>query len=235
MTGIYTITCLKTNKVYVGQSINIKRRFFVHRSQLKNNHHRNSYLQKAWNKYGEENFVFEVKETCSKEELDEREIFWIKVLESDKRDKRYNLTNGGDGVRGYKHTKETKEYLSEYWTGRQQGENNTRAILTEQEVKEIISLLLSHVSFVKIAKQYGVSKATIQMIKEKKMWAYLTKDIVFTPRPKIAKHKNISYCKDRNVYVVMFNYKGVRHLVGRFKNEEEAYAKLQEAKAKIIV
>ena len=235
MTGIYTITCLKNNKVYVGQSINIKRRFFVHRSQLKNNHHRNSYLQKAWNKYGEENFVFEVKETCSKEELDEREIFWIKVLESDKRDKGYNLTNGGDGVRGYKHTKETKEYLSEYWTGRQQGENNTRAILTEQEVKEIVSLLLSHVSFVKIAKQYGVSKATIQMIKEKKMWAYLTKDIVFTPRPKIAKHKNISYCKDRNVYVVMFNYKGVRHLVGRFKNEEEAYAKLQEAKAKIIV
>ena len=87
----------------------------------------------------------------------------------------------------------------------------------------------------KIAKKFNVSKANIQMIKEKKTWTHLTKDIVFTPRPKLSKYKNITYSKSRNVYIAEFNYKGIRHLVGKFKDEEEAYAKLLEAKAKIIV
>jgi predicted DNA-binding protein YlxM (UPF0122 family) len=235
MIGIYTITCMGDNKVYVGQSQRINIRFNMHKSQLRHNRHRNSYLQRAWNKYGEDSFLFEIKEVCSLDELNDREKFWVDKLEANHEDKGFNLTDGGDGVRGYKHTKETKAYLSKYWKDKQKGYNNFRAVLTESDVKGIISLLLDHVSMDKIAKQYGVCKSTIQMIKEKKTWPHLTKDVVFTPRPKLSKYKNITYSKSKNVYIAEFNYKGIRHLVGKFKDEEVAYAKLQEAKAKIIV
>jgi group I intron endonuclease len=235
MIGIYTITCIADNKVYVGQSQNIKFRFNIHKSHLRHKKHRNSYLQRAWDKYGENNFIFEVKEICSIGELNDKEVFWIKKLGSNHRDKGFNLTDGGDGVRGYKHTAKDKEFFSKYWTGKQTGEDNARSVLTDEDVKTIIQLLLKHVSMDKIAKTFNVSKANVQMIKEKKTWTHLTKDVVFTPRPKISKYKNISYCKSRGVFVVMFNYKGIRHFVGKFKSEEEAYAKLQEAKAKIIV
>lgn len=235
MIGIYTITCKDDNKVYVGQSQNIKRRFNMHKSHLRHQKHRNSYLQRAWNKYGENSFVFEVKEICPIEELNAKEKIWINKLKSNHKDKGFNLTDGGDGVRGYKHTEEDKIFFSEYWTGKQTGEDNSRSVLTNDDVKEIIKLLLNHISMDKIAKKFNVSKSNIQMIKEKKTWTHLTKDIVFTPKPKLSKYKNISYSKSRNVYVAQFNYKGIRHLVGKFKDEEEAYAKLQEAKAKIIV
>ena len=64
--GVYKITCLVTNKVYIGSSNNISKRFGDHRWQLRNNKHANCYLQNAWNKYGEESFVFEILELCNK-------------------------------------------------------------------------------------------------------------------------------------------------------------------------
>ena len=94
ISGIYKIECLVNGKVYVGQSINIKRRFKTHKSQLRNNTHINNYLQRAWNKYGEENFTFEIIEECNKN-ISETEIYWIDFYDSLKNG--YNLTAGGFG------------------------------------------------------------------------------------------------------------------------------------------
>lgn len=60
--GIYKITNLVNNKVYIGSSKNIDRRIIQHRQKLNKNKHYNSYLQRAWNKYGEDNFKFETVE-----------------------------------------------------------------------------------------------------------------------------------------------------------------------------
>ena len=73
MTGIYKITCLATNKSYIGQSVSIKRRWATHKRELAKNIHYNTYLQNAYNKYGEENFTYEILELCSKDKLNERE------------------------------------------------------------------------------------------------------------------------------------------------------------------
>ena len=77
MIGIYSITNLVNNKVYVGSSTNINHRFITHKSRLRNNIHCNKHLQNAWNKYGEENFKFEVIEECEEDKLTEREQYWI--------------------------------------------------------------------------------------------------------------------------------------------------------------
>lgn len=76
--GIYKITCLPTGKIYVGSSINIRSRWESHIGELKRNKHRNLYLQRAWNKYGKENFKFEIIEIVNPNLLMERELYWFK-------------------------------------------------------------------------------------------------------------------------------------------------------------
>lgn len=102
MIGIYSITNLFNNKMYIGQSINIENRFIRHKCELKKNRHVNRHLQASWNKYGEKNFRFDIIEICPKEFLNERECYWIKYYNT--LNKGYNLDKGGDGISGYKHT-----------------------------------------------------------------------------------------------------------------------------------
>ena len=107
MIGIYKILNLVNNKVYVGQTINYTNRVYLHTHYLENNCHCNSHLQNAWNKYGSENFKFELIEDFSDTDyekvlldkiLDEHEIFWIKFYKASNPDFGYNLSEGGDGA-----------------------------------------------------------------------------------------------------------------------------------------
>lgn len=72
--GVYLIRNIKNNMFYVGSStMRVLKRLHHHYLLLKAKKHKNSYLQNAWNKYGEENFIFEVilnteKENCLQEE-----------------------------------------------------------------------------------------------------------------------------------------------------------------------
>jgi len=94
--GIYKITCLVNNMIYVGQSKNVKKRLYDHKSHLKNNNSHNKHLQYTWNKYGKDNFIFEVIENCDLHLLDEREEYWIQYYDSYKNG--FNQTSGGVGI-----------------------------------------------------------------------------------------------------------------------------------------
>ena len=95
VSGIYCIENILDNKKYIGQSKDVKNRWRKHIGELNNNKHCNSYLQNAWNKYGEMNFHFYVLEDCPSEELDNREKYWIAYFKSIDRDSGYNLKSGG--------------------------------------------------------------------------------------------------------------------------------------------
>ena len=71
MIGIYKITNLINNKVYIGQSVNIQQRFKKHKTKYKDisNEESNKILYKAMRKYGLENFSFEIIEECSINQL----------------------------------------------------------------------------------------------------------------------------------------------------------------------
>ena len=77
VTGIYVITNKINNKVYIGQSIDIRVRWWGHRCELNRNSHYNKHLQGAWNKYGEDNFDFSVLEECEQEEINDREVQYL--------------------------------------------------------------------------------------------------------------------------------------------------------------
>ena len=102
--GIYAIVNLINGKRYVGQTYDLHHRWIRHKSYLKNNTNHNRHLQAAWNKYGEENFKYEVLEKCDFDLLDEREIYWINYY--DCLNNGYNFSEGGIGCKGYKHTEE---------------------------------------------------------------------------------------------------------------------------------
>lgn len=94
MIGIYKITNQLNGKVYVGQSVDIHRRWNQHKQEGKKLIHKYP-LYLAMNKYGIENFTFKVIEECSQQELDTREQYWIKELKSLVTENGYNISIGG--------------------------------------------------------------------------------------------------------------------------------------------
>jgi group I intron endonuclease len=78
--GIYKITNIKANKVYVGGSVHIESRFRTHKKDLTSNIHINTELQTDWNEIGEEYFVFEKVEVVNDlHDLPVRESYYIKL------------------------------------------------------------------------------------------------------------------------------------------------------------
>ncbi len=78
--GIYTITNIIDNKIYIGYCTSFYDRSMGHKSQLKYNKHGNVHLQRAWNKYGEFAFIFEILEECPIELLASQENYWCNML-----------------------------------------------------------------------------------------------------------------------------------------------------------
>lgn len=89
--GIYTLTCLINNKIYVGYTVNFDKRKEEHFRKLTENKHKNIHLQSSFNKYGREKFVFEVLEECEKDFLASQEHYWATLLNVHNKDFGYNI------------------------------------------------------------------------------------------------------------------------------------------------
>lgn len=117
---VYMIYNKVNGKIYVGKSGH-SRRWYEHLKIAKGG--KDKYADKysvvhaAINKYGPDNFVFKIIEyTETDEEALRRETQWIFLLR-EKGYTLYNLTDGGDGAVGFKHSEETKKLLSEINSG----------------------------------------------------------------------------------------------------------------------
>ncbi len=116
VSGIYVIRNKTNGKIYIGSSKNIRRRMHEHRSELRRGIHDNDHLQKAWRKYGEDAFEFEVLEQCEVAMLIEREQYWLDVTDTSIT---YNIAKFVAATTlGYKHTPETKAFISKLHKGR---------------------------------------------------------------------------------------------------------------------
>jgi group I intron endonuclease len=63
--GVYKITCLSSGKYYIGYSKEIEKRFHTHKMLLRASRHFNILLQRAYDKYGCDDFTFEILHTCN--------------------------------------------------------------------------------------------------------------------------------------------------------------------------
>ena len=94
--------------------------------------HYNDYFQRAWDKYGRKNFEYKIIEYCKKEELGEREIYYIKEFKT-KSPNGYNLTDGGEGL--LNPSEETRKKISDanigennFWFGKHRSKKEKKKI-----------------------------------------------------------------------------------------------------------
>ena len=109
---IYLIKNMINNKVYIGSAVNIDRRWRVHKKDLNKGKHHSCHLQLAWNKYGEQNFNFEIlQEVENPEHLLSYEQVYLDYYKSYERDKGYNTCKIAGSTYGIKYTEESRKKM----------------------------------------------------------------------------------------------------------------------------
>lgn len=139
--GIYKITNIVNKKVYIGSASFLNKRKGNHFDKLKTNKHYNKKLQNAFNKYGNENFIWELIEYCEKSNLITREQYYLDTIlfaqeyirkENKKFEELgYNISPLASSRLGVKCSEETKNKLRELKL--KQGKLPPRKFTTEQK------------------------------------------------------------------------------------------------------
>jgi group I intron endonuclease len=95
---VYEIRNIVNDKRYVGQSSQKdQQRLWEHKTYLKKGTHQNRHLQRAWNKYGEENFLISILDECSSlDELNRLETHYVNLHKTLDRTFGYNIRGPGD-------------------------------------------------------------------------------------------------------------------------------------------
>lgn len=106
---IYKVTNLVNNKIYIGKTIlGLNRRMRAHYHEAEKRSYK-MVFHDALRKYGKDNFVWEILDTVMLSDLLlDLEKFYIAKYNS-KIPNGYNMTDGGDGMSGYKPSEETRK------------------------------------------------------------------------------------------------------------------------------
>lgn len=133
--GIYRYVNKVNGKSYVGQSTSLRHRHTEHISLLRRGEDGCTMLQRAWNKYGEENFDYEVLCFCEPCELDTMEQKYIEEFDSYLNG--YNCNKGGSGNSGFNHSDETKKKIGAASKGHPVSEEQRQLISAAQKGKSL--------------------------------------------------------------------------------------------------
>lgn len=113
VSGVYGIFCSVNGRIYVGSALNIKRRWLEHKSTLNRKVSHSQYLQRAWNKYGAEAFIFIVLELVDVLALEVKELEWINHFKSNNNLYGFNIRLEAATNRGFRHSEETKRKIAD--------------------------------------------------------------------------------------------------------------------------
>lgn len=123
--GIYMIQNKLNNKMYIGQAVDIEKRWNDHIWNLNNKRNENRHFINAWYKYEEENFKFTILLECKESDLNMYEEYYIFELMTYDPRVGYNKNYGGDSGRP---TEEAKRKISESAKGKQLSEETKRKL-----------------------------------------------------------------------------------------------------------
>lgn len=121
--GVYRITCSPTGKTYIGSAKRFKARWSLHKVQLRQGKHHSPHLQNAWDKHGQDAFVFEILLVCAPEMA----VFYEQVFIDAVRPE-FNICQTAGSNLGLKHSPRSRQKMSQVqrdvrpkyeWKGRQ--------------------------------------------------------------------------------------------------------------------
>jgi group I intron endonuclease len=195
---IYTITNKVSGKVYVGQAKDFRDRWARHKRELRGNYHNNTHLQNSYNKYGATAFEYKVIAEVPLESISEAEMAYI--TQYDSFNNGYNLTLGGEGIRGLVHTEEAirsmteksrarwndadfiarqkqgySDEVREIMSSKKVGEKHPQAKLTNEARLNIYKDIYKSDSY--WAEKYNITKATVSLIRTGQRSGKLTKTL----------------------------------------------------------
>jgi group I intron endonuclease len=175
MQGIYKITCIPENRVYIGSSSNIPKRWQRHVRTLNDSSHHNYKLQLDWDCYGDESFTFEVIEETK--ELTARERYWLDKYFNGS----YNIHNSSNNPMRDEAIKQKRLDKIYQKYGNMSG---GFAKLDNDKVTDIITMINLGNDNPTIAKQFGCHMSTIRSIRMKESWKHLSHLILDARTPK---------------------------------------------------
>ena len=165
--GVYQIINLKNNKIYIGSSIDIRKRIRDHLYNLKINSHHSSHLQNSWNQYGSQCFQFKIielinyneEEYVSKKDyisfLRKREQYYLDKFHSYEREYGYNIDRYATGDSKPITEEDIKKDRVKHFTSKQ--------------FYEMVDLLCNtDMPLIDISKKLNLSKAIVKNFYEKK-------------------------------------------------------------------
>lgn len=110
--GIYQIRNQISGNRYIGSAIDLRKRWQRHLAALHCGQHHNPHLQSAFDKYGEEAFIFEILKYVAPKNLIEYEQYYFDLLKPE-----YNIALIAGSLFGFRHTDEALAKMSAAKTG----------------------------------------------------------------------------------------------------------------------
>ena len=159
ISGIYKIN-FPNNKIYIGRSVDIKRRIKEHYIKEDNTPCQRALLHYFKNPSEIEFEILFIQGKRNLNELKEKEVYYIELYKACDRDKGYNLSKGGDGA----------DY----------GVSNVASKITQKDLEDIIARLQKGESNIDIGKIYNINADTVGRINNGK--TYYNEDLEYPLR-----------------------------------------------------
>lgn len=227
---IYKITS-PTGKIYIGQSKNVEKRISYY-SGMQCVEQRKIYASLV--KYGWINHKFEVLETCSYSDINEREIYWISFYESFS-ENNLNILHGGKGSAGRVWTRELRDKLKTANVGKKHSTETIQKIILantgKKRSQETIDRMKATWKLKRELKELTSPKIIIKKIEIRQKIKKAIKEVVVKERKKRVKIVFSEERKEdiRKRMLINNHFKGKKH-----SEETKEKMKLAKAKSKLL-
>lgn len=193
ISGVYKIENIINGKLYIGSSINIYKRWGEHKRLLRINKHHSYKLQNAWNKYGKNNFKFEIIKVFNGkiDELRKLEQYYLDLFNSFDLAFGYNVNNNALGTGSHPFTYDDI--------------SKGKSTISKEQFDEIIYYLCNtNISMPKISEITGVNHRSIYEIYCKENYTNIVKDMDFIQRKNCGEDSNNNKLTENQVQDIIF-------------------------------
>lgn len=217
--GIYSIMNIYNGKIYIGSSKDLYNRLYEHLHLLLRNSAHNKHLQSAWNKYGQECFIYNILELCSEESRFEREQFYMDFMSPEYNKTPQVIANFGQTVSQESRDKISKTLKEKYKSGE---------IKTYKQEHAWIPIYIYNINTLKLVAECKCKADALRLLYNNsgvnyKEWS-LIRNTYTMSETKLSTKEELLNCINKNIK----QYKGGGYLIVEKNNSIKYYRTTEE-------